>query len=159
MSNAEQLKVRRATKDDLEILLAFEQGVVSAERPYDPTIKPDPVLYYDLEQMLSDEEVAIMVVTFNEQIVGSGYAHIREARSYLDHQKYAYLGFMYTDEAHRGKGINKMIIDALKAWTITQGINEIRLTVYSDNLPAIRAYEKVGFQSHMIEMRMDRDLL
>ncbi|MGB5500466.1 MAG: GNAT family N-acetyltransferase, partial [Maribacter sp.] len=31
---------------------------------------------------------------------------------------------------------------------------EIRLTVYDENHAAIRAYEKVGFKKHIIEMRL-----
>ena len=31
--------VRKATLDDLPTLLLFEQGVIEAERPFDPTIK------------------------------------------------------------------------------------------------------------------------
>ncbi|RYG29242.1 MAG: GNAT family N-acetyltransferase, partial [Chitinophagaceae bacterium] len=54
----------------------------------------------------------------------------------------------------RGRGINKMIIAALKDWAVSKNIDELRLEVYFPNSPAIRAYEKIGFSKHMIEMRM-----
>ncbi len=38
---------------------------------------------------------------------------------------------------------------------IIQDINEIILHVYSKNPRAIRAYEKVGFEKHLIEMRIN----
>jgi ribosomal protein S18 acetylase RimI-like enzyme len=62
---------------------------------------------------------------------------------------------MYTCPDFRGKGINKMIIDTLKNWSTANGLKEIRLTVYDENQGAIRAYEKVGFKKHIIEMRLE----
>ena len=35
----DQLKIRVATIKDLPLLLEFEQGVITAERPFDPTLK------------------------------------------------------------------------------------------------------------------------
>ena len=75
--------------------------------------------------------------------------------SYLDHEFYAYLGFMYTDEDFRGMGINALIVEELKTWSNANGLKEIRLTVYNENLAAIKAYEKVGFKKHIIEMRLE----
>jgi GNAT superfamily N-acetyltransferase len=60
---------------------------------------------------------------------------------------------MYVLPEYRGKGINKLILDRLKDWAASQGLTELRLEVYYENLPAIKAYEKFGFKSHMLEMR------
>ena len=93
------------------------------------------------------------VAELNGEIVGSGYARIEEAKHYLQHEQHSYLGFMYVEPQHRGKGINKIIIDALTKWSLSQNITELRLEVYYNNISAITAYEKVGFAKHMIEMR------
>ncbi len=149
-----EIKIRTATLDDLPILLEFEQGVIEAERPFDPTLGNDPIHYYDLKAMIFSEDAEVVVATYNDSIVASGYAKIKQALPYLNHQYYAYLGFMYTVPAFRGKGINAKIIAALKEWSTSKGLKEIRLTVYDDNANAIKAYEKVGFKKHIIEMRM-----
>ena len=150
-----KVNIRNATLDDLPVLLDFEQEIIKAERPFDPTIKEDPVSYYDLGQMIQDPQSCVVVAEVDNKIVASGYAISKRARQYLDHEYYAYLGFMFTDESHRGMGINAKIVEALKKWSIENGFKEIRLTVYNDNLPAIKAYEKVGFKKHIIEMRLD----
>jgi RimJ/RimL family protein N-acetyltransferase len=62
---------------------------------------------------------------------------------------------MYTDPKHRGKGVNANIIEALKKWCQSQNITELRLDVYNDNPSAIRAYEKVGFKKHLVNMRVE----
>lgn len=150
----EKVIVRNATLDDLAVLLEFEQGVISAERPFDSTLKEDPIVYYDLRALILNEEASVVVAEINGKVVGSGYALIKPARHYLDHEYYSYLGFMFTLPDFRGKGINTKIIENLRQWSVSKGLKEIRLTVYDENHAAIRAYEKVGFKKHIIEMRL-----
>ncbi|WP_431217989.1 GNAT family N-acetyltransferase [Puia sp. P3] len=110
--------------------------------------------YYDIRYMLSAPEIRLMVAELDGVLIASGYARIEKGRHYLKHTHHAYLGFMYVVPEHRGKGVNRLIIEALKNWAIEQNINELRLDVYYDNQPAIAAYEKAGFIKHLIEMRM-----
>ncbi|HJP64302.1 MAG TPA: GNAT family N-acetyltransferase [Mucilaginibacter sp.] len=154
----EPIFIRKARLSDMDSLLQFEQGVITAERPFDETLKTEPIRYYDLQQLLTAQHIRLLVAQCGAQIIGSGYARIETAKPYLKHSRYAYLGFMYVLPAYRGKGVNKMIIDELKQWAAAQGITELRLEVYHDNEPAIKAYEKAGFSRHMIEMRMGLDV-
>jgi len=149
----ENIIIRPASFADMDTLLRFEQGVITAERPFDPTLKDDPINYYDLAGMIERQDIELLVAELNGRLIGSGYARIEEAKIYLKHPKHAYLGFMYVEPAHRGKGINQKIITALKKWVAERNINELRLEVYHDNLPAIKAYEKIGFSKLMIKMR------
>jgi ribosomal protein S18 acetylase RimI-like enzyme len=151
----DQITIRTATLDDLATLLIFEQGVITAERPFDETLQDGEIHYYDIAEMIKAPHVEVVVAELNNEIVGSGYARIETSKIYLKHPKHAYLGFMYVKPGHRGKGINKKIIEGLQKWGIEQGITEFRLEVYHDNLPAIKAYEKIGFAKLMIEMRME----
>ena len=151
----DEVKIRKATLDDIETLLVFEQGVIRAERPFDKTLHEDPVNYYDIEAMIRADNIELVVAEIGEQIIGSGYARIEKSKHYLKHRVHAYLGFMYVVPEHRGKGINKKIINALKLWAQAQNITEFRLDVYHNNSAAIKAYENAGFVKHMIEMRRD----
>ena len=149
--------VRKATLKDIPILLEFEQGLINAERPMDPTIKNERISYYDVGEFIKQEDSELYVVERDEKIVASGYAKIKSDRHYLKHDKQGYLGFMFVPEEHRGKGLNKLIMDALLKWCKSRGIHEIRLDVYQDNPSAIKAYEKIGFKKHMINMRLNLD--
>jgi GNAT superfamily N-acetyltransferase len=147
--------VRLATKNDLATLDTFMDGLVEAERQMDVTIKDGKVIYYDLEGFILSEDAVLYVAELNGELVASGYAKIKKDRIYLKHEAHSYLGFMYVPEKHRGNGYNKLIIDALLAWSKTRNINEIRLDVYETNPSAIRAYQKTGFKKHLIQMRLD----
>lgn len=146
--------LREAKIEDLPTLLEFEQGIIQFERPYDETLKPDPISYYDIEEMIDAADVAVYVAEVDNQIVSSAYAKIKTGKPYLQHNEYVYLGFMFVRPAYRGKGINGMIMDKLKEWTKSKNLTEIRLDVYADNDAAIRAYEKAGLKKHMTTMRV-----
>jgi GNAT superfamily N-acetyltransferase len=154
-NHMEEILIRKANLNDLETLLRFEQELIHAERPFDPTLRKGHFHYYDIKEMIAAQHIRLIVAESGREVIGSGYARIESAKPYLQHTQYAYLGFMYTDPEHRGKGVNKKIIDALKEWALSQHIYEMRLEVYADNKSALHAYEKAGFANHMMEMRMD----
>ncbi len=148
------IKIRPANLSDLEILLSFEQGIIKAERPLDDTLKSGQISYYDLRQMILESDTEVAVAEIDNKIVGSGYAKIIQAKNYYDFEKYAYLGFMFTEIDFRGMGINANIIDYLKNWCIFKNITELRLDVYDTNISAIKSYEKSGFKKDMVNMRI-----
>ena len=151
-----EITIRKAVKEDLPLLLTFEQGIITAERPYDPTLRDGAISYYDIAKMIEADHVEVAVAVAGTQIVGSGYCRIEPAsRPYLKHDKQGYVGFLYVDPAYRGKGINGKVLAFLKEWAYLQDVLEMRLDVYADNEAAVRAYEKAGFKKHLIEMRMD----
>ena len=119
--------VRKATLNDIQILLDFEQGVIEAERPMDPTIKNDKISYYSISDLIKNEESVVYVVEKNKEIVASGYAKIKPDRHYLKHEKQGYLGFMFVPEEYRGLGYNKLIVDSLNKAMIVPMDNGFRI--------------------------------
>ncbi|HZE85234.1 MAG TPA: GNAT family N-acetyltransferase [Puia sp.] len=151
----DKITIRKARPDDLDTLLQFEQGVIGAERPYDPTLRPDPLHYYDIPELISADHIELLVAELESgQLIGCGYARIEQSKHYLRHLRQSYLGFMYVLPEHRGKGVNQRIIAALKDWSVEKGITEMRLDVYTENASAIKAYEKAGFTPYMVDMRI-----
>jgi len=149
-----EIIIRKAASRDLPALLEFERGIISTERPFDDTLKEGEIHYYDLAAMIGADDVQILVAECDGKLVGSGYARIEPAKDYLKYRRYAYLGFMYVRPQFRGRGVNKMIVEGLKQWCLEKNINEMRLEVYGENLPAVKAYEKAGFKSLLTWMRM-----
>ena len=149
------MMTREATEEDLKILLEFEQGIVFAERPFNSTLIDGEIHYYDLLQLIKSEEALMLVTEENNEIIASGYARIKKTENdYSNFDEYAYLGFMYVKPEHRGKGVNKLILDELIGWAKAKNISEVRLDVYSQNESAVKAYQKAGFESLLTTMRM-----
>ena len=149
--------VRKATLEDLPVLLEFEQGLIRAERPMDPTIREGKISYYDVGEFIRSEDAEVYVVEREGVILASGYARIKPDRHYLKHKLMGYLGFMFVPEEHRGQGLNQLIIKKLIEWCKGKGLSEIRLDVYQTNESALRAYEKAGFKRHLITMRLNTE--
>ncbi len=61
------IAVRKATMDNFGTLERFRQSVVSAERPYRPSLNDGTVRHDDIAETLSREEVLITVA---EYVVG-----------------------------------------------------------------------------------------
>jgi len=151
-----KITIRSAKLEDLPILLDFEQKLIQAERPMDPTLKQkEKISYYSIEEYIKSDHTEVIVAEIEGEIVGSGYGQIRDRKDFFIQKQLGYIGFMYVKEEHRGKGVSQAVINYLYNWFSDKGLEEIRLTVYDTNPRAIRAYEKVGFEKHVIEMRVN----
>lgn len=64
--------IRKATEADLPVLLDFEQGVIAAERPFDPTLKEGAIHYYDITAMITAPHIELLVAEAEGQLIGSG---------------------------------------------------------------------------------------
>jgi len=146
--------IRAAELTDLDILHAFHQELVIAERPFDPTIKDGTVTYYNIAELIKSPDAGVYVAELDAEVIGCGYAKLVKSKDYLKHAYHAHLGFMFVNPEHRGRGVNSKIIDVLKKWSLARGVTEIRLEVYAKNSSALKAYEKTGFAPHMLEMRL-----
>ena len=150
----DQIAIRSAKLSDMDRLLDLERALIDAERPFDETIRDgDDVRYYDLEALINSPDAELLVAELDSEILGTGYARLEVSEPYLRHDKHSYLGFMYVVPEHRGKGINKKIIEALEAWSLSKGVTEMQLEVYAGNAAALKAYEKSGYESLLITMR------
>ena len=151
----DKVTVRQASLEDLDILLNFEQGVIEAERPFDSLLKEGKISYYNLEEMILSKNVHLIVAAVKGEIVGSGYVKIEKSKSYHKHELNGYIGFIYVKPNFRGKKISALILESLKNWAKSKEIQELRLDVYSDNLSAIKSYERVGVNKSWNNMKME----
>ena len=149
--------IRQARQSDLETLLEFEQGIIAYERPFDTTLKEERISYYDISAMIDVDDIEVLVAEDNGILVASGYAKTVQSKPYQKFEQHAYLGFMFVDPDYRGQGVNNRIVEGLTNWAKSKGLYEIRLEVYSENVAALRAYEKAGFDKNLVEMRMSLD--
>ncbi len=150
------LVIRKAIQKDLPTLLEFEQKIIAVERPMDPTIIQDTkISYYPIKDYIDSQDTEVLVALDDDCIIGSIYGQIRPRKEFFKTPHLGYIGFMYVRREYRGQGVSQQLIKAITAWFHRHGISEIILHVYAKNSAAIRAYEKVGFEHHLIEMRLN----
>lgn len=90
----------------------------------------------------------------DKEIVATGYAKAKRSKSAHIHDWHAYLGFMFVSAKHRGKGLNKAIVDELLDWARAKHFSAAYLDVYPENEGAITAYKKLRFEPSLLEMRV-----
>lgn len=146
--------IRPATIFELPTLLELEQCVVNTERLFNNLIKARDARYYDIEALIESDNACLLVAEENNEIIATGYLQIRSSKKSLVHTQHGYLGFMYVKPEYRGQGLNQKIIDKLIKWGKAREIHDFYLDVYADNESAIKAYEKAGFASNMVEMKL-----
>ena len=146
-------EIREALLEDLEILKHFEQEIIRFERPFASNLKEDPIVYYDLKDLIQRNDAQVLVAIVEERIVGSGYALIRNSEPYFAPEQFAYLGFMFVSPQQRGKGINGKITEKLIEWSKKRNLTEFQLDVYAENDSALKAYTKLGFKPDLLKMR------
>lgn len=113
------LSFRPATLDDLPTLLAFEQGVIRAERPFNAIIRtPDldenkaPVHYYDIKALIQRDSSLLLIGELTKELTDElietdarkkkqakaiccGYIDLRQSKPQHRHLQHGYIGFIY----------------------------------------------------------------
>jgi ribosomal protein S18 acetylase RimI-like enzyme len=84
-----------------------------------------------------------LVVSYQNNVVG--FAFLKIKRRLPNGHFSAELGIV-VDEVHRGKGLGSKLMENLLKLARQENVREIFLTVLSDNVRAIRLYEKYGFK-------------
>lgn len=148
------ITTRPAKLEELETLFEFEQGIVEFERPFDDALKTEHFHYYDLKSFILSDTAEVIVAVNENELVGSGYANIVDSKPYKTHKKHAHVGFIFVKPEYRGQGVSGKVLEALKQWTISKNVFEMKLDVYAENTSAVKAYEKFGYQKDLINMRL-----
>ena len=138
---------RQASEDDYDgicnlIKSKEELFLVYPNGSYPFTVK-------QLEQ-LSTLRRELTIVTEGNEIVG--FANLY---GYVSGES-AFIGNVIVDKKHRGKGIGRKIVQyMLKVGFEKLNLPEIRISVFSENTPAMLLYSGLGFVPYDIEERID----
>jgi GNAT superfamily N-acetyltransferase len=63
-----------------------------------------------------------------------------------------FISEVYVDEAHRGGGAGRLLVESAKEWFRRQGIHRIELQVLAGNTAAREAYRRWGWQEELVQM-------
>ena len=111
------------------LITAGDWRSASAERRYLKAIRKHP-------------DAAVFVAESNGDIVGR-LSISRDAHPASDHV--ADLGLMVSRD-HRRQGIGLALMETAEQWAREAGVRKVELHVFPHNVPAIRLYEKLGYE-------------
>jgi ribosomal protein S18 acetylase RimI-like enzyme len=148
--------VRRARPDDAEKIAAFALSLFAQHRDYDPERFAD---LGDIDgarrfygSCIGAENAAILIVEKHGRPVGYAYLQY-EDRNYAELlESVAWLHDIYLDEATRGIGAGKALMEACVNAARELGADKMVLHVAAKNAVGQEFFELAGFRTTMFEM-------
>ncbi len=121
-------------------------SVVALLRQLWPDKQLDPVaLRRVYDRTLASDRQVYLCAESGKQIVGFGSLTIKS--NLWSEAFVGYVDELVVDEAHRGRGIGKQLLDHLISWARERGCNRIELDSAFHRKEAHAFYERQGFQS------------
>ena len=143
MSQQLPVKIRTATISDLpDILYIINHSITTSTSDY----RYDTINMEELERWYNTRMIhqhPVFVATMNNLVVG--YATYSQFRERIGFQ-YSVEHSIYCHHDYQGKGIGRMLMNELIAYTKEQKIHTMVACIDSDNTNSIAFHKKLGFQ-------------
>lgn len=109
-------------------------------------------LTVDQIKHLSEVRKELTVAIDGQDIVG--FADLYD----FDDRASAFIGNVVIDRSFRGRGIGKVLVIHMRNTAFSKyGLKEVHISVFSDNVPALLLYAKLGFMPYSIEERRNHN--
>lgn len=118
---------------------AADMSVLNTQLGYPSTTAS---LKENLEKVLLLPDNIVFVAEYNHKVIG--WTNVRVTNT-IESGTVCEIWGLIVDEAYRGNGIGKELIQKAKAWTKQQGVNKLRVRTNVRRKDAHRFYFREGF--------------
>lgn len=151
------MKIRPATKKDLSQLNLLYQILFADMAKLEPYYlrKCEPDIAF-LEEIIESNCSDILVAVDKRKLIGFAVVQEKQTLPYtcLIQHNYAFLMDLAVTPESRDRGTGTALLNAVKQWASGRNLDYIELNVLSENLAAIRLYERESYQESMKVMRL-----
>ena len=95
----------------------------------------------------------LAVAESEDQVIGFLRGIIKISPDHLGNQKMGFVDHTFVAASWRGKGIGRKLFDATQTWFHSKGVNQLELQVLCENTSAIKAWQAMGFEPELFQMR------
>ena len=140
--------IRHVTSEDAEALFALRLEALKTNpeafgSDYETTLAQETTQTYASRIPSAESDNAIICAEVDGELVGV-MGFVRSTRMKTKHM--GDIWGVYVQPEVRGKGISKQLMQAtLRHARSCDGLLQVNLTVITENLPAIKLYQKFGF--------------
>lgn len=119
----------------------------------DAQARPDALL----EAWIEGPESDVILALAGDHVVGLVDVRVGGRPDYpmFIPKRLAVIENMVVDEEHRGRGIGTRLLAEARSWAEARGLEAMQLTVWSENVGAVRLYERQGYRRVIQRMEMD----
>ncbi len=142
---------------NVEVLARLNKCVHDLQQMWHPTIFREynyENMYKMFDDMLQKDFIYSLIAYSSNQPVGYVLLIVRNYDNplFCEGHKSIYIDQMCVIEEFQNKGVGKMLMEKVKEFTKAKGIKRIELSVWADNVNAIKFYEKMGFTNYLHNM-------
>jgi GNAT superfamily N-acetyltransferase len=151
------LEIREPKRSELRAVCQLAAKLVRQHRGYDPQrffALEDPAegyLWY-FGRVLGKKRVVILAAFEGKKVLGYAYASMLPRDWDMLRDPCAGLHDLYVDERARGRGLGKLLVEAVLARLEELGAPRVVLYSAFPNEEAHRLFERLGFRRTMVEM-------
>lgn len=150
--------VRRATRDDSEIVADYAMKLVEQHQGYDPLrfarIATADGMKWFYSGQTEAKDAVVLVAELEGHVVGFAYVTYEEKNYAELAVSAAHLHDIYVDSDARRSGAGQKLIDAAVDAAKEFGATKLMLSVAAKNQVAQRFFERAGFETTMHEMML-----
>jgi GNAT superfamily N-acetyltransferase len=146
------LTIRPATPSDYEQWLPLWQGYNAFYGRSGPTALPEAITLATWSRFHDPNEPMHCIVGEHEGKL-TGIVHYLFHRTTISLTPTCYLQDLFTDEAHRGQGIARKLIQAVYAQATQAGSARVYWLTHETNSTAMQLYEQVADKSGFVVYR------
>jgi len=152
-------EIRTARESDITELARLIAGIAAYHEAADPRARFDWDEIRDapnwLKAVLNRDHHAVWVADHGEGLGGYLWVHLRRDRQgYLPRLK-GYVNHAFLDEAWRGQGLIKPMLELAYEWFRDRGVTVVTLTVLHRNWIGSSAWYKLGYEDWVHEQRIE----
>lgn len=155
----EAVQIRHATAEDfpaIDRLMGPLHDIHVTEHPEQFRPVPSAFPFERFAGMLEADDSRVFVAGQDGVVVGFVVVTTREAAPIpaFVPRRTASVEIIAVDEAERGRGIGRLLMESAATWARERGIGELELTVYEFNADAIAFYEALGMRTKSRRMTL-----
>lgn len=148
------MNIRIARADDASRIKALAQRL--REGPLPAWRDPAP-LAASLDQAEAgffgtEADDRVLLVCVDETDHPIGFAQAMMDQDFFSHETQGHLLFLVTDRAHERRGVARLLVAAVEAWSRARGATGLLLYVFASDEAPRAAYRRFGFQEDMVKM-------
>jgi len=155
-----KLKIRKATKKDIDIIVMLQQELADYHHKLDPKYwsGANPAFAKSFKENVLKKKIGkrssyILLIEFDKKPIGYFLAFYTKAPPALKYKTMGHMSDGYVRKEFRGSGIGRMAMDRIMVWFKQSGIQIAELGVDIQNEVGKKAWKKMGFKEYVLKMK------
>lgn len=94
----------------------------------------------------------LLVAEVEEEAIGFLVGRVRSLPQYFGGYPVGFISEVFTEDAHRGRGIGSRLVTQAVSWFEESGISRVELQVIINNEGARKLYRRLGWRDELVQM-------